>query len=53
MSQDNTKLIQYIGEEFQKVHTRMDGLSQQFNGLQTVVDNYAKRAEKTGVKLED
>ncbi|MDP3953222.1 MAG: hypothetical protein Q8P99_00125 [bacterium] len=45
MKEDLSELIEYLDGRFNKVETRLDNLSSQFNELQGAVDGYAKRAD--------
>ncbi len=45
MDQDNSELIQFLGEKFDNIDSRFNDLSSQFSDLQKSVDAYAKKAD--------
>ena len=42
---DYSELVQFLGDKFDKIDERFEGLEGMFRDLQTSVDAYAKRAD--------
>ena len=45
MNQDFSELVKYLDEKFIRVDKRFDEMKEDFTGLQTAVDAYAKKAD--------
>jgi uncharacterized coiled-coil DUF342 family protein len=45
MNQDFSELVKYLDEKFIRIDKRFDDMKEDFTGLQTAVDAYAKKAD--------
>ncbi len=45
MNQDFSELVKYLDEKFIRIDKRFDEVKEDFTGLQTAVDAYAKKAD--------